>query len=277
MKTGAPSKPSTRSKQVQSLTDVLGQSQLVESMVEEAGVELSTVNTELKQDLAGRAGLPADQSIVEKSEAIESKVQEAAEKLSDVNQALAEEVQERQALEVKLAEVTNQEEAARHASLHDPLTGLPNRALFDDRLAHALLKAERHGWTLAVLFLDIDEFKAINDTHGHDAGDTVLTTIAKRLKGNARGEDTVSRHGGDEFLYMLLEIGNEENAVPIVEKIINAIQLPFKLGTETMTVKASIGIALYPKDGMSAESLIKNADLAMYRAKRGKSGYAFAP
>ena len=265
-----------RGKPAKSLTDVLGQSKLAKGMVEEAAAELSSVNTVLKQELEDGARLSGVENVLEKNEAVESKVQEAVEKLTVVNQALADEVKERHALELQLAALTEQEEAARHASLHDPLTGLPNRALFDDRLEHGLAQARRHGWTMAVMFLDLDDFKKINDSYGHDVGDAVLQTIATRLQENLRGEDTVCRHGGDEFLYLLMEIGSEQDATQIVKKIMQAIQAPCELSVGKLTINPSIGIAIFPKDGTSAEALVKSADTAMYQAKQTKSGYSFA-
>ncbi len=217
---------------------------------------------------------------LEKSEIVENKVQEASDALSVVNRALEAQVRERHVLEHQLATVTEQEEVARHAALHDALTGLPNRALFNDRLEHGLAQAKRHNWTMAVMFMDLNDFKIINDTYGHDVGDNVLQTIAGRLKENTRGDDTMSRYGGDEFLYLLLEIGNEQNVIFIAKKIIQAIQAPQEVsvadGSVSLTISASIGISVFPKDGTTAEALIKNADKAMYEAKRTKSGYAFA-
>ncbi|HWS03745.1 MAG TPA: GGDEF domain-containing protein [Gammaproteobacteria bacterium] len=136
------------------------------------------------------------------------------------------EIKERHELEDQLAAVTEQGEVDRHTALHDALTGLPNRALFNDRLEHGLAQAERHGWTLAVMFLDLDRFKIINDTHGHDIGDSVLRIIAERLKENTRSDDTVSRLGGDEFLYLLMEVPNEEDVTLIAQKLIKSIQAP---------------------------------------------------
>lgn len=277
MKTVPKTKLPKRSKPAKSLTDVLGQSKLAKGMVEEAAAELSSVNTVLKQELEDGARLPGVENVLEKNEAVESKVQEAVEKLTVVNQALADEVKERHALELQLAALKEQEEAARHAALHDLLTGLPNRALFDDRLEHGLAQARRHGWTMAVMFLDLDDFKIINDSYGHDVGDAVLQTIATRLQENLRGEDTVCRHGGDEFLYLLMEIGSEQDATSIVEKIMKAIQAPCELSVGKLTINPSIGIAIFPKDGSTADALIKSADTAMYQAKRNKSGYSFAP
>jgi diguanylate cyclase (GGDEF)-like protein len=133
---------------------------------------------------------------------------------------------------------------------------------------------------LAVMFLDLDDFKDINDSHGHDAGDSVLQTIALRLKNNTRGDDTVSRHGGDEFLYLLTQIRDEKHIASIAEKIITAIQAPCDISVRglnlRLSIKTSVGISVFPKDGATADALIKSADLAMYRAKQSKSGYSFA-
>jgi diguanylate cyclase (GGDEF)-like protein len=170
--------------------------------------------------------------------------------------------------------------ADRNAALHDVLTGLPNRALFIDRLEHGIAQAKRHGWTLAVMFVDLDDFKTINDTHGHEVGDGVLRTIATRLKDGTRSDDTVSRLGGDEFLYLLMEIRNKQDASSIAQKIIAAIHAPCEIGlhdrTVRLTVEASIGIAVFPSGGQTVEALIKSADTALYRAKRSRSGYSFA-
>lgn len=263
-----------------SLNKVLDQSEQVKDLVVEAAEELSSVNTVLKQELTERDPLPGVENAIEKSEAVEGKVQEASEKLAVVNLALKAEVKERHVLEDQLAAATEQGAADHHAALHDVLTGLPNRALFTDRLEHGLAQAARHGWTLAVMFVDLDDFKIINDTHGHDVGDTVLQIIAGRLKENTRSDDTVSRLGGDEFLYLLMEVRDEQDVTLIAQKIIELIQTPCNVTkpgfTISPSVKASIGIATFPKNGTTAEILIKSADTAMYQAKRTKSGYAFA-
>jgi len=262
------------------LTTALEQNEHVKELVQEAADELATVNESLKVELEKKKA-PAEVEIaLEKSEAVESKVQEASDKLEVVNAALGHEVLDRHALEDQLAEAREKEGAARHAAFHDPLTGLPNRALFDDRLAQGMAQAKRHGLSLAVLFLDLDAFKAINDTLGHDAGDRVLLTIASRLKENVRGDDTVSRHGGDEFLYVLMGSGGEREIALIARKLVKAIEVPceIRLGDRTVSpsVRASIGIAIYPANGTTAEELVRNADAAMYRAKRERSGHAFA-
>ncbi|HSM97441.1 MAG TPA: GGDEF domain-containing protein [Gallionella sp.] len=246
----------------------------------EAAEELSSVNTVLKHEITGQNLPPLVESAIEKSAAVEDKVEEASEKLSVVNLALRSEVKRRHVLEIKLAAVTEQGVADHHAALHDILTGLPNRALFNDRLEHGLAHVARHGGALAVMFVDLDDFKIINDTHGHDVGDGVLQIIAQRLKENARDDDTVSRFGGDEFLCLLMEIRDEQDISRIAQKFIKSIQAPCNVNKPSFTinpsVKASIGIAVFPKNCMTAEMLIKSADTAMYQAKNAKSGYSFA-
>lgn len=263
-----------------SLSEVVGQGERVQDMVEECADQLSSINSVLKNELAEKAPLPVVEQALEQSEAVEGKVQEASEELSAMNRALKDEVHERQALEQQLETANEQGEAARHASLHDPLTGLPNRALFNDRLEHGLTQAARHGWTLAVMFVDLDDFKQINDLHGHEAGDGVLRAIADRLRQSTRSDDTVSRHGGDEFLYLLLEVKREEDIALVAEKLAKTIQAACDVsvgGVETrLSVKASIGISVFPKDGTTAEQLIRRADEAMYVAKRSGAGHAFA-
>lgn len=265
-----------RTKPVQSLTQVLKESERVKNLVKESADELASVNMVLHQELATQDHLPKVDNALEKSEAVEIKVQEASVKLVGVNQALKDEIKERHLLERELATVLELQDETRHAALHDSLTGLPNRALFDDRLEHGLVQARRHGWTLAVIFMDLDNFKTINDSYGHDVGDAVLRIVAARLEENTRGEDTVSRHGGDEFLYLLMDMNHENNARIIAEKIIKAVQMPCKLRIGELIVTPSIGISIFPKDGTTAEALKQSADAAMYQAKRNKSGYAFA-
>jgi diguanylate cyclase (GGDEF)-like protein len=180
----------------------------------------------------------------------------------------------------ELAAAWEQQAAARHTSLHDALTGLPNRALLDDRLEHGFAQARRHDRSMAVMFLDLDKFKSINDTHGHDVGDFVLKTVAQRLTAVTRGDDTISRISGDEFLYLLTELRSEGNIVPVAEKILKAIRAPMNIqihGVDTsLSINASIGISIYPQHGTSAGALINSADQAMYRAKQSGAGYALA-
>jgi diguanylate cyclase (GGDEF)-like protein len=260
-----------------SLSKVLGQSEHVKNLVEECADELTEVNNALKDEVAATSDQPEMAQALQKSEAVEVKAQEAAEKLSAVNMSLEEEVDARHQLELRLTEVTAEKDANRHAALHDALTGLPNRSLFDDRLEHGVAQAKRHGRALAVMFIDLDGFKRINDIHGHDAGDAVLLIVADRLRESIRDDDTVSRHGGDEFLCLLMEMGDDQDIVAIAGKIAAAIQLPLHLPKADVVVKSSIGIAIFPRPGAEATDLIKDADAAMYVAKRAGSGYAFAP
>jgi len=180
-------------------------------------------------------------------------------------------------LEVRLLykKLENYNRVLEQRTLHDSTTGLPNRDLYDDRLAHAIALAKRHSWTLAVMFLDLDRFKCVNDTHGHAVGDAVLKEVAKRLSHHIRGEDSVCRNGGDEFLYLLVNPHGSDNIEQIVGALLKAIRQPIDVGNLQCVITASIGIALYPADGITGEQLIRNADSAMYRAKKHARGYVF--
>jgi diguanylate cyclase len=262
------------------LTQVLRQSEHVNQLIKQSAAELSAVNTGIRHELANEGSLPGVELAQERIEAVRRTVQEASEKLTAVNQALTAEVRDRILVDHQLAAAVEQEQGARNAAMHDKLTGLPNRALFNDRLEHGIAQAKRHSWILAVMFVDLDKFKSINDTFGHHAGDTVLRTIASRLKRTTREDDTVSRFGGDEFLYMATIIREHKDIAMIAEKILKAIRAPCNLtlpdGVVTSCPEASIGISIYPRDGATANALIKSADEAMYGAKAGNSGYAFA-
>ena len=159
-------------------------------------------------------------------------------------------------------------------SQRDVLTGTPNRALMLDRLESAIALSRRRGTRAALLFVDLDRFKQINDTLGHAVGDTVLRLVARRLESVIRNSDTVSRHGGDEFLVLLAEVSHPTDAALIAAKMLLAVAEP---GPEPLPVlSASVGIAIYPEDGQEAAMLIANADAAMYRSKkRGPGGFAF--
>ncbi|MDQ6685611.1 MAG: GGDEF domain-containing protein [Pseudomonadota bacterium] len=258
---------------------MVGKSERIKEVVEECATELSQVNEVLKEQLDRPTAQADVASAIQKSEAIEAKVQDSAEALTKVNEALVGEVRERQLLEHQLEASRAQEHAARDAAFHDPLTTLANRLLFSDRLEHGLAQAKRHGWTIAVMFIDLDAFKVVNDTHGHEVGDAVLKTIAARLQKMTREDDTVSRHGGDEFLYLLLELKSIADAAAIAKKIIETLGQPcdgLGDGVPALSVKPSVGIALYPSDAQTADDLVNCADKAMYRAKRDRSGFAFA-
>jgi diguanylate cyclase (GGDEF)-like protein len=156
----------------------------------------------------------------------------------------------------------------------DFLTGLPNRALLADRLAQSITLAKRHGKRVALMYLDLDNFKSINDSLGHSAGDQLLQSTAKRLEGCVRHSDTVSRQGGDEFVVLLSEIEAVQDAARAAEKLIKTMAEPHPIGGHLLNVTLSIGISLYPDDGADAETVLTNADTAMYHAKRnGRNGY----
>jgi diguanylate cyclase (GGDEF)-like protein/PAS domain S-box-containing protein len=160
-------------------------------------------------------------------------------------------------------------ERLNHASQYDQLTDLPNRRLFYDRLENALARVRRSRGCMSLLYLDLDKFKEVNDTFGHAAGDALLQEIARRLKHCVRDSDTVARIGGDEFVVLLESAGTAVNAAAVAAKINEALSQPVQIGTQQMQVLPSIGIALYPEHGSSGEALLKHADEAMYRVKRG--------
>ena len=270
------------------LAQALEQSHEVKAKVEACAEDLALANDNAKKKMAaGATTLPARQTL-DHNEAVEIKVQECADDLDSVTKTLARGIDELKLVEIALAnsrttlaETTRSlasalvgEERANRKALHDHATGLPNRALFDDRLAQALALAERHGWTVAVMFLDLDHFKNVNDVHGHAAGDVVLKEVAKRLAQNARDEDSVCRNGGDEFLYLLMNPQGRSNVEKIAAAVIENLARTIRVGEKQLTVRPSIGIAIYPDGGGNADALIQNADAAMYRAKKIACGYA---
>jgi diguanylate cyclase (GGDEF)-like protein/PAS domain S-box-containing protein len=166
------------------------------------------------------------------------------------------------------------EEQVWHQALHDGLTGLPNRTLFHDRVGEAIERARRSGSPFAVLVMDIDRFKEVNDTLGHHSGDALLHSLGGRLRSRVRACDTVARLGGDEFGFLLQEVIADE-AVELVERIKRALVEPFTLQQLPLQIESSIGIALYPEHGETVDVLLQRADVAMYVAKRSGSGFAF--
>jgi diguanylate cyclase (GGDEF)-like protein/PAS domain S-box-containing protein len=180
--------------------------------------------------------------------------------------AISRDIRERLAVEEKVA----------HLAQFDTLTGLPNRNLFQDRLTQAMALAKRNDWPMAVLFIDLDRFKLVNDTLGHGAGDELLKQAAVRLRSCIRASDTVGRLGGDEFATILSELSKPGDAGLVAQKFIDAFKHPFNLDGREFFVTPSIGITLYPADSDNAESLVMNADTAMYRAKeRGRNNYQY--
>jgi diguanylate cyclase (GGDEF)-like protein/PAS domain S-box-containing protein len=159
---------------------------------------------------------------------------------------------------------------------HDSLTDLPNRMMFHDRLAQSISLAHRHRQKLAVLFVDMDRFKPINDSLGHAIGDRLLQSVARRMQASVRGSDTVSRHGGDEFVILLAEVARAEDAAAVADKLLFALRSPHHISQHHLQLTGSIGIATYPDDGTEAETLMNHADLAMYHAKEcGRDNYQF--
>src|SRR3989339_1660384 len=176
-------------------------------------------------------------------------------------------------------DITDKKQSEAHIhymAYYDTLTNLPNRSLFYDRLQHELVHAHRNERMLAVMFLDLDRFKVINDTLGHTYGDQVLKTVAERLKGCVRESDTVSRWGGDEFIFIITNITQPQDVVFIAHKIFNEMSSPFQLEERKVYITPTIGIAVYPLDASDAENLIKKADTAMYHGKeRGRNTFKF--
>jgi diguanylate cyclase (GGDEF)-like protein/PAS domain S-box-containing protein len=168
------------------------------------------------------------------------------------------------------------EERMRYMAHYDPLTELPNRSLISDRLQQAVIKAKRDKSHMALMFLDLDKFKPVNDTLGHEIGDLLLKQVAQRLQDSVRASDTVARIGGDEFVVLLPAIEAEQDATVVAEKILQALNRPFEVAGHQLAISVSIGIAAYPEHGDNEKLLLINADIAMYHAKNsGRNGYRF--
>jgi len=174
-----------------------------------------------------------------------------------------------------ITELKRNQEKIEYLATHDDLTGLPNRRLLEDRINHAIIQCERNGGHVGVLFLDLDRFKIINDSLGHDMGDKLLNEVSQRLVKSVRREDTVARLGGDEFVVVLENVSNIEDIAEISSKILNSIQQPISLGEgagKSISINTSIGGSVYPKDGLDVITLMRNADLAMYKSKEYEMG-----
>lgn len=267
----------------------LEQSHEVKAKVETCADDLATANEIVKEKIAGGTTLLSAHDALLAGTTVENDVQECADDLHEVTEILAQGIDDLARTEIELSKSRDiladtqtalalsqeDERESRRRALHDSMTGLPNRDLFDDRLAHAISLALRHDWTLAVMFLDLDGFKNINDTRGHAAGDSVLKEVATRLLLHSRDEDTVSRYGGDEFLFLLVNPQGKENIERIARLAAANIAKPIAVGNLQFAVNASIGVAVYPGDGATGEELVKGADTAMYRAKQSQSGCVF--
>lgn len=191
-------------------------------------------------------------------------------KLHETQSDLQREIEEK---EKTLDRLEDANTTMRQIALHDPLTGLANRALFTDRLEHTLLEAKRSGGLIACLLMDLDRFKEVNDTLGHQVGDMLLQAVAKRLVGALRESDTISRLGGDEFA-MVVTPTSAEDSTAIASKLLESLSQPVQLEGQRLPISASIGIATFPTQAGDASQLLRQADVAMYTAKRGRTGYA---
>ena len=270
------------------LSEALDQNRDVKARVDSAVGELARASDLVKDKVATGAPEAAAEMALSSIVRVEGDVQVCAEDLHAVNESLAQGVADlrttedalvatRAALAVSKASLAESKEAeneARMEALHDAATGLPNRVHFNSQLTHSMAHVKRHGMKLAVMFLDVDKFKAINDTHGHAAGDAVLLAVSKRLASRCRGEDMVCRNGGDEFLYLVMCPGDD--IAKIAESVIDDLARPVAFGDLQLSVGSSIGIAIYPGDGRTADELVNQADAAMYEAKRTGSGIKLA-
>jgi len=271
------------------LEQALEQSHEVRAKVEACVEDLGATNEDVKAKIAGGDTVLLAQQTLVNTERIEGNVQECADDLHGVTEVLVKGIDDLRQVEIALAAsrksladtkaalviARKEGRQARLRALHDSTTGLPNRDLFDFRLAHAVSLADRHSWTLAVMFLDLDRFKSINDTHGHAVGDSVLKEVATRLLDHSRDEDTVCRNGGDEFLYLLMNPRSREDIERIAGALVKNIARPIHIGDLQLVVGASLGSGVYPNDGSGGEQLIRNADAAMYRAKKSAAATAF--
>lgn len=268
------------------LNAALEKSHDVREKVEACADDLGAANDSVKKSIEqGATTLPAREAL-RKGERVEAKVQECADDLSEVTDTLAQGIADLEQVEIALtrsraalaetetalATAQADERQATLRAMHDAATGLPNRGLFDDRLAHGIALAERNRWTLAVMFVDLDRFKLINDEHGHATGDRVLKEVADRLQRFAREEDTVCRNGGDEFLVLLMNPKGRAIARRVATALQQEIARPMNIDGVERIVGASIGVALYPSDGTAVDQLVELADTAMYRAKKGGAG-----
>jgi diguanylate cyclase (GGDEF)-like protein len=179
-----------------------------------------------------------------------------------------------QRLELEAA-LRREREELKHAACHDALTGLPNRHLFDDRLNQATAQARRSGHTLAVMFFDLDNFKYVNDTYGHTFGDALIRAVATRLVPQLRESNTLARWGGDEFVLLLPSLESAAEAAGVAQRLLEQLHQPFELLGKEVRTGASVGVALYEGGAEAAEALVRNADIALYRAKATRGSYAF--
>lgn len=264
------------------LKHLLDQSEEIKEDVEKAAAQISSVNAVLTNDAKIMPPFPTIEEVIAQNEEAEKKVAKAAEDLDHVNAELTKQVAERIDIESELRQAKKElfevrtdlsksqakEKDTQHIALHDSLTGLPNRLLLEQCLDRGLTQARRHDWKLALMFIDLDKFKNINDSYGHDIGDKVLIAVAKRLQDFVRGEDIVSRWGGDEFICVLLDIKQEDEVINLAKKMAARISEDCNFDGTIISISATIGIAICPRDGDTADTLFQKVDRAMYKSKR---------
>ena len=276
------------------LKKALKKNQGVKKNIEDCAAELSTVNATVKKDMKAGMTLRQGKKALAQSERVENQVQDCVVKLDEVNKTLEQEIDDHDKRDSELRELTEKlsvaertlsdtedilasankaMEKAKQRSLQDAATGIPNRDLFNVRIEQAIALASRNNWVLAVMFIDLDHFKLINDTYGHAIGDQVLQAVAQRMHERVRLEDTLCRYGGDEFLYLLVNPQGLESIQQVAEEMFERVAQTVIIDDLTLTVEPSIGIALYPNNGDTGLELVANADAAMYRAKNTKAGY----
>lgn len=253
------------------------------------GALLSTVKARLRLTDGERLAATLGPQVNDTSGRVQASVLECASALDRLHATLAHQLGRCRQLEADvfdaqaaLAQVRAEligtqagERRARHRALHDGLTSLPNCSFFRERLDDALAHVEPQRPALAVLYLDLDSFKPINDSHGHDVGDELLRIVAARLTRVVRAEDMVSRLGGDEFACLVVGSLTREQLGHLARKLFDSVSAPLTIDKLRLIVRPSIGIAIYPTDGATAKALLKSADAAMYLAKRHQAGYAF--
>lgn len=285
------------SRQVPALTWVMDKNRLVEKGVQECVEKIASINAALKEEMRTHLASNAGRQVLNQSEQVKDRVQEYAAYLRTLNASLATEIRERKKLErtlagmqinlmslqidlleaqKELARYREKREKEKHRAFYDSVTGLPNRPLFNDRVERAVAHAQRHQRLFAVMFIALDGLKNLEEQDGpHQIADNVLQTAAQRLRGMVRVSDTVGHQKIDEFFYLQEEIANRRNADGMARKLVAVLAQPYEVQGDKVSLVPSIGVAVYPQDGDTADALINNAAIAMYQAKRNNGGCFF--
>ena len=223
-------------------------------------IELTLNNKQLINDLNSEIGIreQVQLELEHNKQDLEKKVKERTRELVEINMSLEKVIDKKEQAEQDL----------QYLAYHDELTGLPNKNLLVDRINQSIKTASRDKQKIAILFLDLDRFKTINDSLGHTIGDTLLKEVSERLHRTLRSHDTISRNGGDEFVVVLERLKNSNEAIHVAKKVINCLTDPFDIQSHKVHIGASVGISIYPTDGDTSLILLRNADTAMYRAKQ---------